>query len=183
MRQDVNTLRLIRAGLAPRTGIGPAGALASADSSDERDQDRYLMTTPAPRSRKVVCSLSWFSTSRGSTRSNIQVSHQFTQQSSSFDPDRHLLIARVAGRQPVAPRSLPSVTSAAALKSPCARGISPRSLSAVSSLEVFLHRTGRYRRSRRGTQTTAARFVGERFLNRRRLVCIPSFWPLPAQVF
>jgi hypothetical protein len=137
MRQDVNTLRLIRAGLAPRTGIGPAGALASADSSDERDQDRYLMTTPAPRSRKVVCSLSWFSTSRGSTRSNIQVSHQFTQQSSSFDPDRHLLIARVAGRQPVAPRSLPSVTSAAALKSPCARGISPRSLSAVSSLEVF----------------------------------------------
>src|SRR5206468_11913132 len=27
------------------------------------------------------------------------------------------------------------------------------------------------------------RFVGERFLNRRRLVCIPSFWLLPAQVF
>jgi hypothetical protein len=28
-----------------------------------------------------------------------------------------------------------------------------------------------------------SRFVRECFLNRRRLLCIPSFWPLPAQVF
>src|SRR5258707_6874382 len=61
-------------------------AAASPDSSDEHDQDRYLMTTPTPRSHKLVRSLSWFATSRDSSRSNIQASHQFAQQSPSFDP-------------------------------------------------------------------------------------------------
>src|SRR5260370_40875512 len=92
-------------------------ALSTIDDNRSH-QDRYLMTTPTPRSRKLVRSLSWFATSRDSSRSNIQASHQFAQQSPSFDPHRHLLMPRVAGRQPVAPRSLPSATSAAALKSP-----------------------------------------------------------------
>jgi hypothetical protein len=34
-----------------------------------------------------------------------------------------------------------------------------------------------------GTQTTAVAFCKGVLLNRRRLLCIPSFWPLPAQVF
>ena len=76
------------------------------------------MTIPTPRSRKVVRSLGWLSTSHDSTRSNIQVPDQFVQKSSLFQTHRKSLIAHVAVRHPVAPRSLPLGASSVALKSP-----------------------------------------------------------------
>jgi hypothetical protein len=76
------------------------------------------MTTPTPRSRKVVRSLSWLSTRHDSTRSNIQMPDQFVQQSSLFKTHCQSLIGRLAIRQPVAPRSLPLGASSVALKSP-----------------------------------------------------------------
>ena len=76
------------------------------------------MTTLAARSRKVVGSISCFSTSDDNTRPHIQVPRQLAQQSSMFKPDSHALMPAVALSDGAAPPSQASALSSPALKSP-----------------------------------------------------------------
>ena len=93
-------------------------ASVSAESSDGSNQDRHLMTTPVLRSRKVVRSLSWFSTGGDGARSNIQPSTQIAQQPSSLDRRGFPLTARTAVRQCAPSARIHSGASSAAIKSP-----------------------------------------------------------------
>ena len=70
------------------------------------------------RSRKVVGSISRLSPGRAGAFSNIQISHQFVQNSSSFNVHRTSSVREFALFQPVAALSRPPAPPSAALKSP-----------------------------------------------------------------
>src|SRR5262249_27727200 len=93
-------------------------ASVSAESSDGSNQDRHLMTTPVLRSRKVVRSLSWFSTGGDGARSNIQPSTPNAQQPSSLHPPGPSLPTPMAVRQCAPSARIHSGASSAAIKSP-----------------------------------------------------------------
>ena len=93
-------------------------AMSLADRSNDLDQNRHLMTSPTLRSRKLVCSISWFPTGRDAACSNIQIAHQYVQQSSSFKARHHSPRREIAAFQAVATLSRPPAPSSAALKSP-----------------------------------------------------------------
>jgi hypothetical protein len=93
-------------------------APSTADSSDDLDEDRHVMTTPAARSRKVVGSISRFLPSRAGAFSNIQIIDQFGQQSSVFITHRYSPVCELALFQAVPACGRPPAHSSAAFKSP-----------------------------------------------------------------
>ena len=72
-------------------------ATVSADSSNQRHQDRHLMT--ASQSRKSAPRARWLSTGHGRARPDIQPSPQIVRQFTAIDATPRSSISRFTGRR------------------------------------------------------------------------------------
>jgi len=91
-------------------------ATASAGRSNDRHQDRHLMT--ASQSRKSACRARWFSTSHGRARSDIQPSSQIVRQFAASHATRRSFTIGFSADQPPGSAPNQSPSSPATLKSP-----------------------------------------------------------------
>jgi hypothetical protein len=76
------------------------------------------MSQPKPQAHKPARSLRWLSAGRRSTRSNSQPATQIAQQTSASNAGSRRLASGILVGERAAWLRLPSVASAAALKSP-----------------------------------------------------------------